>query len=83
MEEELYYSKQLSQHVFLLDEQHIPLDLQSFTDRNMYTFLIHNSQEEIIRIPMKSLVVTLQAHQSTLQVIAELLLQGTAYCVPG
>ncbi|GIY54585.1 brefeldin A-inhibited guanine nucleotide-exchange protein 3 [Caerostris extrusa] len=85
--------RQLSHQVFLLDCQQIGnLILKSTCvedDERSFTFLLfppnygpNDPDSSVIRVPFRSLVVSLLSHQILLQTLGSLLLQGTKYMLP-
>ncbi|GIX96960.1 brefeldin A-inhibited guanine nucleotide-exchange protein 3 [Caerostris darwini] len=85
--------RQLSHQVFLLDCQQIgSLILKSTCvedDERSFTFLLfppnygpNDPDSSVIRVPFRSLVVSLLSHQILLQTLGSLLLQGTKYMLP-
>lgn len=81
---DVIHLKHLSQQVFLLNgqrEELTPSHDTDVTDERSYTFLLGVTSEDIIRVPIKSLVIALLSHQSLLQIVAGVLLQGTRHIV--
>ncbi|KAL0275112.1 UNVERIFIED_CONTAM: hypothetical protein PYX00_003074 [Menopon gallinae] len=82
---ELIHLKQLSQQVFLLDGQRdevLASQEKEILDERSYTFLVTVPGDEIVRVPMKTLVIALLSHQSLLQIVAGVLLRDTRHVVP-
>lgn len=87
--------RQLSQQVFLLDVQRsggtskrseVPSGIE---DDRSYIFLLHppegtggDSDQYVIRVPFRTLVVSLLSHQILLQTVATVLLEGTRFKLP-
>ncbi|XP_076031300.1 brefeldin A-inhibited guanine nucleotide-exchange protein 3 isoform X2 [Oratosquilla oratoria] len=86
--------KQLSHQVFLLDTQRSdvtgPPDNPDSEDRSFIFLLYPNGPpddgsttcESLVRVPFRSLVVGLLAHQILLQTLGTVLLQGSVHIIP-
>lgn len=80
----MIHLKQLSQQVFLLLGQREEITASHETevlDERSYTFLLSVSEDDVIRVSFKSLVIALLSHQSLLQIVAGILLQGTKHVI--
>lgn len=80
----MVHLKQLSQQVFLLHGQREEITASHETevlDERSYTFLLSISEDDVVRVPFKTLVIALLSHQSLLQIVAGILLQGTKHVI--
>ncbi|XP_063243212.1 brefeldin A-inhibited guanine nucleotide-exchange protein 3 [Bacillus rossius redtenbacheri] len=82
--------KQLAQQVFLLEGQRDLSATPGAGEERSYIFLLYppgvghtlNPDLYIVRVPFRSLVVGLLAHQMLLQTVGGVLLEGTAHVIP-